>query len=72
MKNKLEIKLSENWIKKLQELQETGMGYQIVNLTLTNGKVFNNITVLNCSIAILEEKIDASQIENIELSDKKK
>lgn len=72
MKNKLEIKLSENWIKKLQELPETGMGYQIVNLTLTNGKVFNKITVLNCSIAILEEKIDVSQIKNIELSDKGK
>ncbi|KKN13897.1 hypothetical protein LCGC14_1001660 [marine sediment metagenome] len=66
---KLEVKLSENWIKKLQELPETGMGYQLVDLTLINGKIFKYAIVLNCSIVILEEKIDVSQIEKIELSE---
>ncbi len=65
----MEIELSDNWIKKLQELPETGMGYQIVNLILTNGKVFDYIIVLNCSIVIIEEKIEISQIKNIELAD---
>ena len=72
MKNKIEINLPEKWIKKLQKMPETGMGYQLVDLTLTTGKVLKNITVFNCSIALLEEKIDISQIENIELSDKRK
>ena len=72
MRKKIEIHLSENWIEKLQKLPETGMGYQIVNLILTNGKVFNNVTILNCSIAILEEEINVSQIKSIELSSKRK
>jgi len=72
MRKKIEIQLSQNWIEMLQNLPETGMGYQIVNLILANGKVFNDVTVLNCSIAILDEEIDATQIENIELSAKRK
>lgn len=70
MKNKLEIKLSENWIKKLQELPETGMGYQVVNLKFVDGKILKNVTILNSSIAILDKKIDVSQIEDIELAEK--
>lgn len=70
MKNKLEIELPENLIKKLQELPETGMGYQVVNLKFADGKILKNVTILNSSIAILDEKIDVSQIENIELAEK--
>lgn len=68
MKKKLEIKLPENLIRKLQELPETGMGYQVVNFKFKDGKIVKNITVLNSSIALLDETIDVSQIEDIKLA----
>lgn len=65
---KKEVQLPENLIKRLQELPESGMGYQIVNFKMQNGKSLDNVTVLNCSIALIEETVDASQITGAELS----
>ena len=42
------MKLSRKWIDKLVRLPESGMGYQIVDITLKNGDVIKNITVFNC------------------------
>lgn len=72
MKKKLEIKLSGKLIKKLQKLPETGMGYQVVNFKFKDGKILKNITVLNSSIALLDETINVSQIEEIKLFESKK
>jgi hypothetical protein len=65
---KKEIQLPDTIIKKLQTLPETGMGYQVVNFKLKNGKSLNNITVLNCSIAVTERGMDISQIVDVEVS----
>lgn len=65
---KSKVELPENLIKKLQELPETGMGYQVVNLKFIDGKILRDIMILNYSIAILDEDIDVSQIVEIELS----
>jgi hypothetical protein len=67
---KKEIELPESLTKKLLALPETGMGFQKVTLTLKNGNIKRNITVLNSSIAILEEEIEASEIADVELSEK--
>lgn len=68
MKKKSEIKLPEYLIKKLQELPETGMGYQVVNFELQDGTILKSITVLNSSIALLDKNVDVSKIIKAELS----
>lgn len=66
-----EVRLPKNVIKKLQGMPESGMGYQIVNFKLRNGKSLNDLTVLNCSIALVDGDIDVSQVCEVELSEKK-
>jgi len=68
MKKKLEITLPEHLIKKLQELPETGMGYQVVNFKLKNGTALKSVTVLNSSIVLLDNDMDVSEIIKVELS----
>lgn len=65
-----EIKLSEYLVKKLLELPETGMAYQIVDFWLQDGTIIKNVTVANSSIAILDKEIDVSKIIKVELSKK--
>ncbi|HBL74365.1 MAG: hypothetical protein A2W90_19785 [Bacteroidetes bacterium GWF2_42_66] len=63
------IKLPESFINKRINLPESGMGYQIVNVILRNGKVLKKHKVLNSEIRMLEENelIQAIDIANIEL-----
>lgn len=72
MKKKIEIKLPEHLIKKLQALPETGMGYQMVDLEFKDGEILMNVTVLNSSVMLLDEMVDVAKIENMKLSDKGK
>ena len=44
-----ELILSEVFIKQLKNIPETGMGYHKVNVELNNGKIINDVIVLNCS-----------------------
>jgi len=41
------VKLTEEQISILENLPEQGMGYQIVNLTLKNGRILTDRIVLN-------------------------
>ena len=49
----LKLNLRGKWSKKLVKLPESGMGYQIVDITLKDGRVLNRVTVLNCEIILL-------------------
>jgi len=42
------MRLSQKWVVKLSNLPESGMGYQVVDITLKNGRVHKNILVYNC------------------------
>ena len=66
---KTKIVLLQKQIDYLQILPEQGMGYHVVDITLKNGKVFNNIVVLNSMYLHVEDniKIDPNEIEVIEL-----
>lgn len=68
MKKKLEITLPGHLIKKLQELPETGMGYQVVNFELRDGTILKSVTVLNASIVLLDKDMDVLEIVKVELS----
>jgi hypothetical protein len=63
------FKIPEKFVHQLVKLPESGMGYQLVNIFLSDGKSLRNRKVLNSSILVLEpdENITSSEIENIEL-----
>ena len=63
------IKLPDSFINTLIDLPENGMGYQIVKVSLRNGKILHRHKVLNSELLMLEENEDiyAKDIENIEL-----
>jgi hypothetical protein len=44
------IKLSSRWAKKLSSTPETGMGYQIVSITLNDGKRYDRVIVIEGQI----------------------
>lgn len=66
------LKLSDNQIEFLVRLPETGMGYQKVKLTLKNGDVLHDMTVLNSEFLVLEENqfVDVDEIDKLELETK--
>jgi hypothetical protein len=63
------LKLPDSFISILVNLPENGMGYQIVRVILTNGKILSRHKVLNSELLMLEgdERILVNDIERIEL-----
>jgi len=66
---KRKVKLLEKHIKVLETLPEQGMGYQIVDINMEEGKHLNKRIVLNSSFLVLEgdELIDPNKIASINL-----
>lgn len=67
---KEEVKLPENIIKLLLDLPESGMGYQLADIFLRDGRIIKEVTILNASIALLEstDKNIIHEITDIKLS----
>jgi len=65
----INVKLPEKFSNMLLNLPESGMGYQVVNVLLSDGKVLYLHKVLNAEILMLEEyeHIQANDIAEIEL-----
>ena len=63
------VKLSDEQIRILEELPESGMGYQIVNITLKNGMILKDRIVMNSTYLKIgmNEKISPNDILNINL-----
>ena len=70
----MSFKLRENkWKKLLCSLPESGMGYQIVDITLKSGKVVKRIKVFNAEIVKIPPSVKTfseDDIINIKLSTK--
>ncbi len=66
---KKKIQLKEGDVLYLSELPESGMGYQLVDITLKDGKQLKNRIVVNSQFLLLkdDENIDPLLIEKIEL-----
>ncbi len=66
---KSKFKIPEKFVHQLVKLPESGMGYQLVKVFLSDGKILRNRKVLNSSLLVLEpdEDISPSEIEKIEL-----
>jgi hypothetical protein len=63
------LKLSENFIKSLLKLPESGMGYQFVQIFLKSGKILYHRKVLHSELLLLSEgeQITLMDIDKIEL-----
>jgi hypothetical protein len=72
MENRNKIKLSEEQINFLINLPEQGMGYQIVNVLLKNGKTIENQIVLDSTFLQLDTDfiISTDEIQEIKLVEK--
>lgn len=64
------IELKEEDVQYLSELPESGMGYQIVDITLKDGQQLKNRIVVNSQFLLLkdDENIDPLLIEKIEIN----
>jgi hypothetical protein len=64
------IELSKAQQDLLIAMPETGMGYQIVDITMKNGVIYKDKTVLNGQYLIsdISDNIEIDLIENIEIS----
>lgn len=51
----MEIQLSSDFMKYLESLPEQGMGYQIVDIYLENGRILREKVVLNSTLIKLED-----------------
>jgi hypothetical protein len=65
MKN--QVVLPDFIVKELIDLPETGMGYQLVKIGLKDGRVLDNVMILNCSVAIVDINIAPSDVRKVEL-----
>jgi hypothetical protein len=64
----MQLQLQSAIVSRLLRFPEDGMGYQIVDLVLVDGRVIPNVTVLNGEIANLPESlrgIRASEIADV-------
>jgi len=67
----MRIKLSKKWIEYLTSTPESGMGYQIVDVTLKGGRVLKKIVVFNAEELNLPPEykdVTIDDVEDIELS----
>jgi hypothetical protein len=71
--DKKKVKLLDAQIRYLESLPEQGMGYQIVDIKLKNGKKLISRVVLNSTYLKVDEEelFDPLQIELIELHNEK-
>jgi hypothetical protein len=62
----MRIKLSENWVEYLCSMPESGMGYQVVDVMLKDGRVLREIVVFNAEELGLPPEYKDLKIEDIE------
>lgn len=70
MGTSIKLHLAIEHVETLENLPEYGIGYQIVDITLKDGRVLKEKVVVCCFILHLdeEEDIKPSDIEKVELS----
>ena len=61
------LHLPTQFSKKLIQQPESGMGYQIVKVTLQDGRIMTDRRVLNCEYLVLKEgeSLDATAIQDV-------
>jgi len=65
------LRLTKKWVDKLVALPESGMGYQIVDIALKDGRVLKEVIILGSKHAQIPEvigKITVNDIAKIAMS----
>jgi hypothetical protein len=72
MENNNQLKLPTKFTSYLENLPEQGMGYQIVDIELFNGKTLVDRIVFNSTYLKLnnDEKIDSENIKSVKINSK--
>jgi hypothetical protein len=72
MENNNQLKLPTEFSNYLENLPEQGMGYQIVDIELFNGKILVDRIVFNSTYLKLnkDEKIDSENIKSVKIKPK--
>jgi len=52
------IELSQKWLAELVDKPETGMGYQIISVVLTNGRRFDQVAVVEGRLTQIRGLVD--------------
>lgn len=52
----MQVELRKDIINRLLTLPEDGMGYQLVDLVLADGRIVPNVTIFNCEVANLPDR----------------
>jgi len=68
----INLKIGGRWHKRLQGLPESGMGYQIVDITLNDGRVLKRIIISNAENVYLPDGYDESDIAEIQMSNQQR
>ena len=63
----VQLELRPEIVDRLWRMPETGMGYQIVDLVLVDGRVVSNVTICNAELANLPEQF--SHIKPADVTD---
>ena len=61
----MQLELTPEIVHRLLKIAETGMGYQVVDLILTDGRILPNVTVFNAEIANLPEEFRGVQSSDV-------
>jgi hypothetical protein len=67
----MQLELGPEIVDRLVSMPETGMGYQIVDLILTDGRVVPNVTIFNAEIADLPDEfsgVKPSDVTDVRMS----
>ena len=61
--------LSKKWTDKLAALPESGMGYQVVDVHLKDGRVVREVIVINCEVMVEQgnQSFSEGDIQDVEL-----
>ncbi|WP_181701931.1 hypothetical protein [Chthonobacter albigriseus] len=65
------VQLPDPLVRKLIALPETGMGYQLVDLSLADGRVVRRVQVLNSELALIPDDfgtVDPASVRDVSLS----
>lgn len=61
------VRLTEFWSKRLAQLPESGMGYQIVDFTLKDHRVIERAIVLNAEECQTDKEFDIADIVDVRI-----
>lgn len=63
----MRIRLDKRWVDRLVTLPESGMGYQRVDVKMSDGRELTNAVVLNCEWLEVPNDFEAATVTDIRL-----